>query len=312
MARGTQRGKVAAIGWQQVSYAEIVQGMTTATYADAAAFEADWTKHEGTDTIPPTISVSDITTGGVLLLWGGGSEGGDAYYEKTISGLTPGTTYDALITFKKGGSGDMTAMRVIELDGAPMGSGVPSGAMVTRRHRFVADVSGETVVRVGEWGQSIALNGSITIYAIEFREVDGTAVAKTLLFRLDGALTWPAPKEGSRNRRSEDGLGALYELPGVDHFLRGTARRIPQTAPVGGVMDDGATITAWDDDGGWQDFLPAARDKQLLTFYPDASDLLTSVPCYLVEPLQGRPDLDGPGYYQLPLKLVSSSPFDGY
>lgn len=312
MPRGTQRGKVAALAWQHVSYAEVVQGMTTATYADAAAFEADWAKHEGTDTVPPSISVSSIEADKTLLVWGGGSEGGDAYYEKTIGGLTPGRTYDALITFAKGGSGNMTAMHVVEVDDAPIGTGVPSGAIATQRHRFVADVSGAVTVRIGEWGQSIAINGSITIYAIAFREVVGTATAKQLLFRLDAALAWNAPKEGSRNRRSEFGLGALYELPGVDYFLRGTARRIPQTAPVGGVMDDGATITAWDDDGGWQDFLPAGRDKQLLTFYPDASDLLTSVSCYLVEPMQGPPDLDGPGYYQLPIKLVSSSPFDGY
>lgn len=311
MPRGTKRGKIAAIGWQKISYAEVTQGMGLSVYANPAAFEADWTFHPGMGGFPASFGVANIFTDGIQFSWNGGE--GDAYYEKTIAGLMAGTSYDMLVTVSKASGFDFTGDHVMEVDHAggttELGGGVPMAQQVTVRCRVTASALGSVTVRIGNWEHNIVLNGLTTIRTIEFRELDGVESAKQLLFRLDAALAWSAPKEGSRNRRSEYGLGALYELPGVDYFLRGSARRIPQ---LGGVMDDGETITGWDEDGGWQDFLVAARDKQLLTFYPDVSDLGTSVSCYLVEPLQGPPDHDGPGYYQLPIKLVSSSPFDGY
>lgn len=311
MPRGIQRGKVAGIDWQHLSYLTVTQGVSSITYPDLASFEADWTKHidVGDSAVAPSIAVVNIGDS-VRLNWDAGVAAGpgarDAYYEKSIGGLVAGATYDALITIQKGSGFNITNVANVKVDGALLGAGVPVGARTTLRHRFVSD--GDVTIAFGEWNWNL-INGSIEIFSIEFQPIESTSTPKLLRFRLDGSLAWHAPKEGSRNRRSEYGLGALYELPGVDYFLRGTARRIPQ---VGGLMDDGETITGWDEDGGWQDFLVAGRDKQLVTFYPDVSDLETSVACYLVEPMQGPPDPDGPGYYQLPIKLVSSSPFDGY
>jgi len=106
-------------------------------------------------------------------------------------------------------------------------------------------------------------------------------------------------------------LGRLRALAGIDELFKCTARRIPA---IGGTQDDGATITGWDDADGWQQFLIAARDQQVLTFYPDASNLAVSYTVLLVEPIDaGAPDKDGQKRFKQDLTLRSlGGPVLGY
>lgn len=140
-------------------------------------------------------------------------------------------------------------------------------------------------------------------------DLDEPALNGGLRFYCDVGESYPQPR---KNSTMLDGpFGRLRALAGIDELFKCTARRIPA---VGGVQDDGNTITGWDDADGWQQFFVAARDQQVMTFYPDATNLAVSYPVVLVEPIEAAPpDKDGQKRFMQQLTLRSlGGPVLGY
>ena len=177
----------------------------------------------------------------------------------------------------------------------------------------VTDGSGQLTVKLGVFDFT-ADGSSLERFAfwdgvVISLATPGTALSGSLLFYCDVGESYPQPR---KNSTMLDGpFGRLRALAGIDELFKCTARRIPS---VGGTQDDGATITGWDDTDGWQQFLIAARDQQVLTFYPDATDLGTSYSAVLVDPIDaGPPDKDGQKRFKQDLTLRSlGGPVLGY
>lgn len=177
----------------------------------------------------------------------------------------------------------------------------------------VTDGSGQLTVRLGvfDWtitGSSLERFAFWDSLVISLANPPGAA-SGGLRFYCDVGESYPQPRKNSA--MLDGALGRLRALAGIDELFKCTARRIPA---AGGVQDDGNTITGWDDADGWQQFLIAARDQQVLTFYPDASDLGTSYPVLLVDPIEGAPpDKDGQKRFKQDLTLRSlGGPVLGY
>lgn len=177
----------------------------------------------------------------------------------------------------------------------------------------VTDASGQLTVRLGVFDWTIT-GTSLERFAfwdslVISLATPGPAPSGGLRFYCDVGESYPQPR---RNSTMLDGpVGRLRALAGIDELFKCTARRIPA---VGGTQDDGNAITGWDDADGWQQFLIAARDQQQMTFYPDATDLGTSYPVVLVEPIDaGPPEKDGQKRYKQTLTLRSlGGPVLGY
>lgn len=136
-----------------------------------------------------------------------------------------------------------------------------------------------------------------------------SAPSGSLTFWCDVGESYPQPR---KNSTMLDGVtGRIRALAGIDDLFKCTARRIPA---VGGTQDDGNVITGWDDAAGWQQFLVAARDQRVMTFYPDVTALGTSYPVVLVEPIDAAPpDKDGQKKFKQDLTLRSlTGPVLGY
>lgn len=139
----------------------------------------------------------------------------------------------------------------------------------------------------------------------------GTSFANTLEFGypLDQASSYPQPRQGSEFGQSPGGEEDSWVVA-TDELLSFVARWIPAAT---GTTPEGTTITGWDGATGFAAFLSWARAKNPFRFFP----LRTSasyVTCYLMEPMQGGPQLDDQGTRQLPMVIRSSSdaPFTGY
>ena len=315
MARGLYRRTVAGIGFTEVDFASSTP--EPFIYADNAAWNAAWTQHlpPGTDSTSGSINPNAPAAGTIELDWNGG--GGvfgvsDQYYERTFSGFTPGARYHVSVHLKNLGGFSIDGHNVFSAAGEF--AKMPVGGQGTVSVLATADGSGDIAVTVGVYSRGSIANGNLFVSDLIFTSIDGTPSSQLLTFYFDQQLSWPVPRAGSVLHQSEDGYTRAGGLTGIDYTMRGTARRIPK---VGGVLDDGQTISGWDDDpGGWQRFLAAAMDKAPLTFYPMAANLAVSVaPAFWTDPLDFSSAIttDGPGRWQLEFTLRSpTTPFEGY
>src|SRR5581483_7393698 len=112
----------------------------------------------------------------------------------------------------------------------------------------------------------------------------GAAFANTLHvgYWLDNVNAWDEPRAGSETVQSPSGAEDAWDV-GTDYYLAGDITFIPTTDTADPLA------TGWDGTTGVRAFLAWARDKNLLRFYPDATDATTHIDCYLVEPMQGPP-----------------------
>lgn len=134
-----------------------------------------------------------------------------------------------------------------------------------------------------------------------------------LLSYLDGATTWPEPRNGSAWAEAPSGTEDAW-IVGTNWHLAGTVRHIPDTP-----TDSPETVSGWyganEATGvncGVAAMLSAGRDKQTLRWVKDRADCATYVDGYLVEPMRGRPELEPNWRRTFPLELRSSSVFAGY
>lgn len=136
----------------------------------------------------------------------------------------------------------------------------------------------------------------------------GASFANTLNigYPPDGAISFSVPREGSEWAQATTGARDAWVL-GNDQRFRGTFRWIPTTATTDPVA------TGWDGSTGWRAFLEWAREMNPLRYYPD-KDVASYHTCYLVEPLQGEPDLEQDGTRKLVLVLedTTQTAWDGY
>jgi len=234
------------------------------------------------------------------------------YVSRTFTGLPPSTAVVVRcacgVGFHNGGSPASTPIGMqIGAASAYLGA---FDEWETLEIDAVTDVSGQLTVKLGVF--DFTADGSSLERLIFWDALSISTPLSTsggLRFYCDVGESYPQPR---KNSTMLDGpLGRLRALAGIDELFKCTARRIPA---IGGTQDDGATITGWDDADGWQQFLIAARDQQVLTFYPDASNLAVSYPVLLVEPIDaGPPDKDGQKRFKQDLTLRSlGGPVLGY
>ena len=134
-----------------------------------------------------------------------------------------------------------------------------------------------------------------------------------LLSYVDGATTWPEPREGSQWAVAPSGTEDAW-IVGTDWHLAGDVRHIPDTP-----TDWPETVSGWYGGNeatgvncGVAAMLSAGRDKQALLWAKDRSDASSYVSGYLVEPMRGRPELEGNWRRRFPIELRSASTFTGY
>ena len=134
-----------------------------------------------------------------------------------------------------------------------------------------------------------------------------------LLSYLDGATSWPEPRKGSAWAEAPSGTEDAW-IVGTNWHLAGTVRHVPDSP-----TDTPETVSGWyganESTGvncGVAALLSAGRDKQALTWVKDRATCSTYVSGYLVEPMQGKPDLEPNWRRTFPLELRSSSVFAGY
>ncbi len=117
---------------------------------------------------------------------------------------------------------------------------------------------------------------------------------------------YPQPRDGSETLQSPSGVEDAWTV-GTDYVLEGAIGWIPQTDSADPLA------TGWDGATGFAAFLTWARDKNLIRFYPDATDGAASIDCYLVEPARGAPDPEPNGQRRVRLVLRNpSTAFAGY
>ena len=101
---------------------------------------------------------------------------------------------------------------------------------------------------------------------------------------------------------------------GTDYHLAGDIRWIPDSP-----TDTPAIVSGWYGDNestgvncGVAAMLTAGRDKQSLLWVKDRSDCTTYTSGYLVQPMNGRPDLEGNWRRKFGIELRSTSVYRGY
>lgn len=139
----------------------------------------------------------------------------------------------------------------------------------------------------------------------------GASFANTIEIELlDNPIAYSAPREGSEWDEGGTGVEDAWIL-GTDQFLEGD---VPFIHTNTGDNINATIATGWDGATGWRAFLEWARQKNQFRWYPDRTSG-TFVLCYLVEPMNGAPQLDeGDGTRRLHLKIrtADDSPFTGY
>lgn len=136
----------------------------------------------------------------------------------------------------------------------------------------------------------------------------GVGYANTLRagYLLDNVTGWDEPRAGSDAVQAPSGVEESW-IVGTDYLLAGDLTFIPQSDTTDPVA------TGWSGATGVRAFLAWGRDKNVLRFYPDATDAATYIECYLVEPMTGEPASEQDGTRRVKLKLRNSTtPFDGY
>jgi hypothetical protein len=116
-------------------------------------------------------------------------------------------------------------------------------------------------------------------------------------FPMDNATSWSQPREGSETAKSPGGVEDAWTV-GTDEYLAGLIRWITTadiTSPV--------VASGWDATDGWKDFLEWARDKNQFRWIPDKDTPGTYILSYLVEPMEGEPDLESNGDRRLRLVM---------
>lgn len=135
----------------------------------------------------------------------------------------------------------------------------------------------------------------------------GTSFVNTLniAYPLDDWRSYSTFREGTEFALSYSGIEDAW-VTGEDYVLEGTVRWIPTsntTTPLG---------TGWDGATGWQAFLSWARQKNEFRVFPD-KDSGTYFTSYLVEPLDGKHDLEPDGTRSVRVKFRNASgSFVGY
>lgn len=136
----------------------------------------------------------------------------------------------------------------------------------------------------------------------------GAAFANTLSigYWLDNVSAGDEPRAGSETVQTPSGVEDSWTV-GTDYILNGDVRFIPPADTASPVA------TGWDGATGFRAFLAWARDKNLVRFYPDATDAATHTDCYLVSPMTGQGASEADGTRMVSLKLRNSTAaFDGY
>lgn len=145
-----------------------------------------------------------------------------------------------------------------------------------------------------------------------------TSVGTTIYFlsnclvpglHLDQAKAMGMPSDGSRWIHGTTGVEEAW-ITGTDQYLKGVIRWIPAE-----LTQLPHVATGWNGDNeftgvdvGWDDFLNTwARDKQTFAWVPKRSAASSNVVSYLVEPMEGEPELEDDFSYRLAIELRSST-----
>jgi len=135
----------------------------------------------------------------------------------------------------------------------------------------------------------------------------GTSFANTLEigYPLDDWRSYATYREGTEFAQSYSGVEDAW-VTGEDYVLEGTVRWIPTADTISPVA------TGWDGATGWMAFLNWARKKNEFRVYPDKT-AGTYFASYLVEPLDGKHDLEPDGTRSVRIKVRNASgSFAGY
>lgn len=128
-------------------------------------------------------------------------------------------------------------------------------------------------------------------------------------YPLDNARSWSEPGKGREYAQAPSGTRDAW-IPRHEPRLVGVVRWIPTSD---GTTPAGDSITGWDGSTGWRAFLEHAREMNTFDFFPD-KDTASSISSYLVEPLEGNPDIedDGTRTFRLVIASATGTQYTGY
>jgi hypothetical protein len=133
-----------------------------------------------------------------------------------------------------------------------------------------------------------------------------------LLDLFDEAVSWEEDREGSNYEQGPSGFEDAARV-GIDHYLEGRVRFVPQTprsdpGPVSGWYGENEAAAV---NGGVKAMLRAGREKQLLRWVPNRAASTVGQDAYLVEPIREKPGLERSWDRTFMMRLRSASVFAG-
>lgn len=323
MARGTNRPLIPAITFPYANIPTYVEDF------ESGVLDPAWVRYDtGTVTastfgIVPRGAGSGFDPNFAAQGWLGlhatvSALGGRSFLRRTYTGFSPNATVAAEILVGLGFNHSLLYLdtrlfvSVNGSEGARTGDTI-NHRIATAQTGGTADASGNVTVDIGVDTDAGSGAGFAYWDALRLWQVTPPILLPTVLeFRtpLDGAKAYHLPKVKQASSYTASTRGGATHHAGVDYFLSGHARWIPELTIAAG-SDRGS---GWRSAAGWQDFLNAARDKHRLIWHPDRDNLAVGqIPCKLEEPMREPPDNEGHRHKRMRLVLRSlDEPFNGY